>query len=349
MSGCDEDDFCTRFGVSKPPLPYFPGQQFVVRAHDPPPPPDKEEDGYEDPTYNHETYRERSDIHPHDRCLLYPPSKGTDGSQSVRFEIVEAIRLGDRQHAQLALVRVLENSSSNDPRPDTVLVAKFYDALYCDHRDDDGDHVLYTDRDYIHEVAAYAAMHELQGDTVPRYYGPYTLELPAKETTRLVRLILMNQTPGISMDKLSPSAFSQRERQNILQKIITSETILHGHGIYHRDTYPRNIMLDVREDTTIRVCFIDFGQSEVRSGPTYAGHRLEKKYTRGFQVSPILRWCKYVSRPFNFRDWIDWDWQPWLEETYQSTKETITEEVEEIWGPPACIVETAHLRPWAII
>lgn len=144
MSGCEKDDFCTRFGVSKPPLPYFRGQKFTVRTHIPPSPAEQ------CPSYECDGLRERSNVHPLDRCLLHPPLPGSDRSQTIRLEIAEEIRFDDNKTSQIGLVKVLEISlpESQDLPTDHTLVVKLYDTLYLDHAQDDYDPVLFTDFEY---------------------------------------------------------------------------------------------------------------------------------------------------------------------------------------------------------
>ncbi|KAK9235011.1 hypothetical protein V1525DRAFT_411229 [Lipomyces kononenkoae] len=220
------DSFCTRFKIPKLFLPYYPGQQFTVVSHDPP-----------EPT----TYitRERESKHPLERCILHPPLPGSIGATTVYLRIVESVRLGDNYNAQVAKVQVecvIPHESSSPPQ-------KFYDPLYFDHEQDDVDPFLCVDRHYSHEVAAYNALSDLHGSTIPRYFGSYSLELPAEATVRSVRLILMEFISGTSMLQLNPSDFSQLQSQVIMKAIVDAESLVYTHNLRHRDIHPRNILV----------------------------------------------------------------------------------------------------------
>lgn len=251
--------------------------------------------------------------------------------------ITKAIRFQDNKTSQIGLVKVLESSPlTGGPPTNTPLVAKFYDTLYFDQMQDDCNPVLFTDWEYSNETAAYTALSRFQGTLVPKFYGSFTLELPAKESEkRLVRLILMEVIPGIQMDKIDPTTFSQQERQNILKKVIDMETLFHSYGVLHGDFYGRNIMMDIdsKEYSTPKLRVIDFGHAKTTTPRFPPGHRLHSKYPPGLQISPILRWRKPFDLANKFKGWIDWDWVPWLEETYKDTKVSITEEMRKVWGP----------------
>jgi hypothetical protein len=51
--------------------------------------------------------------------------------------------------------------------------------------------------------------------------------------SREVRLILIENVPGISMQNLNPSNFTKLERQTIMKAIIDSETALYNREIVH--------------------------------------------------------------------------------------------------------------------
>ncbi|KAL2374737.1 hypothetical protein RJZ57_000766 [Blastomyces gilchristii] len=50
----------------------------------------------------------------------------------------------------------------------------------------------------------------------------------------------------------------------------------------------------------------------------------------GQYISPLLRWDKTMAMQFN--DWIDWDWQPWIEAEYTYTAAAITPEMRDTYG-----------------
>lgn len=51
----------------------------------------------------------------------------------------------------------------------------------------------------------------------------------------------------------------------------------------------------------------------------------------GVPISPILRWDVSNGQVEPFEDWIDWDWDSWLDCQYESTKSSITEDMISRW------------------
>ena len=226
---------------------------------------------------------------------------------------------------------------TNAPLSDVQLIAKFYNPLYFDHKQDDADPFLCTDHDYSHETAVCKALYQLQGTIIPRFYGSYTCELPIPDgkTSRSVRLILMENVPGICMQKLKPVDFTQSERQNILKAVVDAESLLYTHNVQHRDVHPRNILVLRSDVATLRVVLIDFGKSLIGRVPCRALPGEEQKYRLGVPISPLLRWNQawWRHRQKVLDEWIDWDWQPWLEYHYGSTRASITADMVSIWLP----------------
>jgi serine/threonine protein kinase len=138
--------------------------------------------------------------------------------------------------------------------------------------------------------------------------------------SREVRLILIENVPGISMQNLSPSNFTKSERQAIMKTIIDSETALYNRDIVHRDIHPRNILiLSQSSDHARNVVLVDFGLSRTSRCPF---PEWEEKHLPGVPISPILRWIKP-------REWFD----GWVEQHYEHTRGSITEYMRKKWGP----------------
>ena len=179
----------TRFNVPKPEFPYTVGKHLRVRSHVPPQPTKS------DCRLEFQAARERESIDAVQRCLLHPPLSGMFTSGVAELEIVRLVRAGDQHGAQLLAVR--------DIPSDTDLLAKFYDPLYFDHEQDEADPFLCVDRAYTHESAVYTKIADFQGSIIPKYYGSFSLSLPVDHmNSREVRLILMENVPGISMQDL---------------------------------------------------------------------------------------------------------------------------------------------------
>jgi serine/threonine protein kinase len=327
------DSYCTRFNKHKPPIPYIPGQDFVIRSHDPPAPTTASL------SLKFDGARERESKHPLERCLLHPPLQGSTGSTTMRVKILGTVRAGDGHSAQLVTIQAfyIDRKMINAPPSDVHLIAKFYDPLYFDHEQDDVDPFLCTDHDYSHETAVYKALCQFQGTIIPRFYGSYTCQLPIPggKTSRSVRLILVENVPGISMQNLKPLDFTQSERQNILKAVVDAESLLYTHNVRHMDVHPRNILVLRSDDATLRVVLIDFGKSLIGRVHYRASPGEEQKYIPGVPISPLLRWNQawWHDRQDFFDEWIDWDWQPWLEYHYGSTRASITPYMISIWLP----------------
>ncbi|KAK2735608.1 hypothetical protein FQN55_002192 [Onygenales sp. PD_40] len=244
---------------------------------------------------------------------------------TANLEIIDAIRAGDNHSAQLVTVLVKQVSPQNTLPTDTKLPAKIYDPLYYDHEQDDADPFLCVDRDYSQETAVYRSLPNLYGTIIPRYFGSFTLKLPVdSKTTRSVRLILMEIVPGTSMQQLKPTDFSQLQRQAIMKAVIDAETLLYTYNISHGDRHPRNTLVvnAAEASNRRRVVIIDFGRSSIGRTPFLEE---EERYLPGVEISPLLRWNEAWGFWHAFDEWIDWDWQAWLEDNYAGTRDSITD------------------------
>lgn len=326
------DSFGMKFNISKPTLPYLWGQQYTIHSHNPPPPTAKR------CALSPSSIYERETKHPLDRCLLHQPLPGSSGRHTVIIRIAEAVRTGDKEPAQLVKVQIQEAKpgTPHGPPTDSILVAKFYDPLYYDHDQDDADPFLCVDRDYSHETAAYSALTKLQGKLIPKYYGSYSLELIVnKIAKRFVRLILIELIPGKSMQQLNPADFSQIERQMIIKLVIDTESLIYTHNVLHGDVFPRNILLPNSDklSRSERIVLVDFALSSIGRSHFPNIPAEENRFLPGIPISPLLRWNEAYEPQTRFGAWVDWDWQPWLEQHYRWTEASITDEMRSTWLP----------------
>ncbi|EYE91199.1 uncharacterized protein EURHEDRAFT_547143 [Aspergillus ruber CBS 135680] len=182
------------------------------------------------------------------------------------------------------------------------VVAKLYIFIYMD---DDGFYTnpfLVADKEYTNETAAYQALSGLQGSKIPLYYRTYSLDIPVpgpKEDKRSVRLILIDFIPEPFMLEAEPCGFSQEARQKIMKS-----------NMSFCDLHPRNIMLTDRGTV-----FIDLGDID--------------QVIPGMYISPLLWWREAQDRTYRFENWIEWDWQRWLEAKFGYTAATIKPETHE--------------------
>lgn len=270
------------------------------------------------------------DQSPEEKCVNLPPVPGTTEQSSpetaaVTVEVTEELRVEDEQKSQLAVVRIVDSST---PHPAEEMVAKFYDPLYFPDDQDpaETDDPFYSvDLAYTHESAAYRQLTDLQGLIIPRFYGCFTLDFPTRYgRPRTVRLILSQYITGACpMHELDPTHFSKRDRQTILKGIVDAESEIYARDLHHEDFYPRNILITSAEGSP-RVWVIDFGHT-VFGRMGLGDPELDREWFSGMYISPLLRWTDEKDQQWPFEDWVDWDWQPWLEKMYEYTKPMITE------------------------
>lgn len=319
---------------SKPPVPYVKGWRFSVRSHIPPPPTPFSR---KLPVNDDAGTLERSQLHPVERCVRNSPLPGSDGSSFIDLEIVDTLNAGDECNAQVVVVEVKSDPCADGLAADKRLAAKFYDPLYYD--DDDGylNPFFLMDKFYTHEAAAYTALSDLQGSLIPKYFGSFSLDIPVADLTmRSVRLILIEYIAGSTMIKFNPGTLSQEVRQNLIKAIVDFDTLLYTRALIHRDIHPRNIILvnTTRSDELIRPVFIDFGDVDFGHSPFGEVNPKFKSFLRpGVYISPLLRWHDVKHRHHKYRDWIDWDWQSWLETEYGHTAGSITGPMRNFYLP----------------
>lgn len=321
----------------KPECPYVAGSQFAVQEHIPQPPQNVTVDSLQNNEDDDEEMMHLSNL---DRCLRHPPLQGSTGSSAISLEILRPLRAGDGHNAQLLTVRPLRFSTTLDIlglKKQTCIVAKIYDPLYAE---DDGyvNPFRFADKHYTHEAGAYAALSKFQGSKIPRFYGPYTLSIPVEQSAeRQVRLILIEFIPGVSMNSAKPESFSRSTRQHILKTIVDFETYLYAHDLVHRDIHPRNIILQHESksdgDGGVKVIFVDFADVEFSRTAFYSYGVKEEQLLPKTYISPLLRWHSAHSRIPGFKEWIDWDWQSWLDKEFEDTAASITEQMREVFLP----------------
>ncbi|KAL4782112.1 hypothetical protein BJX76DRAFT_369405 [Aspergillus varians] len=311
--------------LPKPPVPYTSGWRFHAKSHTVPAPTLVVRDCC---LSSENDMIERRRLSPTDRCLKRPPLPGREGNDTVSLEVVDLLKAGDGHNCQVLTVRLLESTSQllRFPQKDKdtdagLLVAKIYDPLYFD---DDGGYLnpfLCMDKYYTHEANAYTALSELQGQWIPKYYGSYSVSLPVDPehtVTRTVRMILIEHVQGSTMADTQPEEFSQSVRQGIMKSIVDLESRIYEKNLLLIDLEPRNVIVDF------------LATDLVLYDPIF----LKMNFFVGEYISPLLRWKKGDSKAWSFSDWVDWDWDSWLEAEFSYTAASITPEMRERW--PSC-------------
>lgn len=59
----------------------------------------------------------------------------------------------------------------------------------------------------------------------------------------------------------------------------------------------------------------------------------EQKWLPGTFISPLLRWRQAWCPLAYSKDWVDWDYQSWLEAEYADTVSSITPYMKSMWLP----------------
>ncbi|OQD82898.1 hypothetical protein PENANT_c019G07586 [Penicillium antarcticum] len=193
-------------------------------------------------------------------CLETPPLAGHDGSFEVELEIMELLQVTDKPNP-LIIVQVCKAIPEAPPglfNPGETLVAKVFDPLFVDTEDD--------------------ILHEFQGTHIPKLYGSFSRSIPVpeqKDSSRDVRLILIELVPGTSMQQDYPDLYSTKSRQKIIKQIIKIETRFYARSVGLTNLAPRNVMMTDDEDPT-QLVFLDFGDTYSPNVPK--------------DISPVSRW-----------------------------------------------------------
>ena len=145
---------------------------------------------------------------------------------------------------------------------------------------------------------------------------------------RTVRLILLDYVPGISLQQTDPLRFTQYQRLQIMKCVIDFESSAYKLGVLLTDLCPRNVIHLQGPDTTILgTVFLDFtGASCRHDDPAVRAPDL----FLGQYISPILQWDKLKA--IEFIEWINCDFQGWINSTYAHTAASITPDMRNMYS-----------------
>ncbi|CAN6666784.1 hypothetical protein TRVA0_038S00980 [Trichomonascus vanleenenianus] len=308
----------------KPPVPYVGGESFIAREHIAPSPTPLP-DGWI--IASKETKAERKAHSLIEQCLLHPPLPGSFGPLTLELHIVRSIEVGEMSGNQVVLVDV---QSEQDCEPQgKQLVAKFYDPLYMNDNGGSLDRFRIVDNDYTHEVRAYQDLRELQGSLIPKFYGSFSVDIPIPSSaeTREVRLILLEYIQGLTMKQFCPSRIPQEVRKQVMKKVIDIESSIYERDIFLSDLWPKNIIItEAQFPHEIHLVFVDFDQALVKRG-ICEGFKDPPDMHLGEYITPLIR-CAKENYAWNFLDWIDWDWTPWVQSEYRDEEHLVRPELE---------------------
>lgn len=123
------------------------------------------------------------------------------------------------------------------------------------------------------------------------------------------------------MSRLDPKQFSKADRQSIIKQAVDIEAAMFNRHVHNLDFHTRNIMIVTSQSLSKapKVVVIDLGRV-----------RFQRVFP-DLYISPLLRWKVHVISHAGFQKWIVWEWQPWMEETYEETKGMITGELRDFF------------------
>ena len=291
-----------------------------IYAHEAPPPSDHEFQlmamlrGERD-----EYFAEREQSSPMEWVLRHPPLPGSPKDKGrIPIMLRESISTKEGQSCQLFRVE-LDGHPSRPP-----LLAKFFDPVFSEDFDNhrwycQANPFYFADYLYTRESAAYPKLKHLQGSKVAGFYGSYTCALPLPQgLSRDVRLILMEYINGICLRDLEPAILPQATRQNVMRRVIATDTEIYELGVDQDDVYPRNLIARVKDakaiaDPDLEVALVDFGAAQFG----------DDRRDADLSPSAIRRWgdSEYMVHPFLADGWIDWDWKPWLAKCFAGTQQ----------------------------
>ncbi|RAK72819.1 uncharacterized protein BO72DRAFT_462641 [Aspergillus fijiensis CBS 313.89] len=253
-------DYNTRHGIPKPDILYANiDSYFTVREHFPPQPRQTFDLRLSGPEQER---RITTDILT--RCIENSPDSGEMGTQKLTLQTLRVLQVRDGSTSQVVLVKIIKGDLAN-----MLVVAKFYDPLYYNHRKSEVDPFRCVEEEYTRETAVYQHLHQHGlSDYIPQFCGSYSLDMPVPNRgIRQVLLILVEFMSGFSMDRLRLDRLAVETRQHIMEQIVRAESRFYAVGLRHKGLCRRIIMVEgVRNhDPTCRpyITITDFGQAYI--------------------------------------------------------------------------------------
>lgn len=184
-----------------------------------------------------------------------------DTDVAIDIEIVQQQNVANGRKSQVVLAKLISGvlrrgkDSKLIINNDSMILAKFYDAKYGP-----------VARGWAHEQAqfcknsknaekhAYQKLIDLQGSSIPEFYGEYRLtEFANTDEVSVILLQYIPDPPLYTTRILIPEELTTLKSRafEILQQI-------HANGVYHGDIESRNLLWN---SETQRLTFIDFDQA----------------------------------------------------------------------------------------
>jgi serine/threonine protein kinase len=233
-------------------------------------------------------------------CQHRTPRFPGSGAHSANVELHNPLKTGAFEYA--AQVWTAAISQPKSAHTSSQVVIKIFDPLFAaTFRADKSllqrDVFKIVENAAYNEVEAYKRLRDMQGHSIPRFYGVYLLSIPRQK--RAVYAIVIERISGASLRSLMHKPFTREDLlpvcrghyQEITGQLLEEKGRLLDHGVVHGDFSPRNIMIrnragvntrqewpycseddccmvDLASVGSLEVCIIDFGRSKVKAVPT---------------------------------------------------------------------------------
>lgn len=174
----------------------------------------------------------------------YPPVLSNNDSD-VQIELVQLLAVQSPDEEESLRPDGLWVVNTNTVGLPSKLVAKFSDPVYhfseCWHRKKDA--FYFADESAANESWSYEAMKELQGKTVPRFYGHYLANLPFPQL-RTVSILLVEWVDGMDLATMTSwNTVCDRHRQTFAEEAYRICQSIVQCGVAQKDIASRNVML----------------------------------------------------------------------------------------------------------
>ena len=338
----DPNRWSPPFEPDKPPVPYRTGFRFSARRVDPPPPFLGQYHRVPTAAFNDFIENTRSPSRAElremklvDYCssVALHPLPCQDRGETAALQVTGELTVGDgckRGHGP----QVVTCSREGHAEP---LVAKIYDPLYYPFADHDFPYVpnnvvVRAEQGFALESAAYSHLDDtFGGNLIPKFHGPWIVNVPLKDLERPFGLVLMEHIDGVPLSELDPRLSTKEERLRVMARALEAMVKFKFAGVLHDDLAPPNMICSntnlSADDLRVRIVDFDF----VSILPILGIDPPCK--SQALPVSPLKRF--WQDRPYEMQNWVPdgWrirDWNQWLRDTWAGSSEFMPVREDEL-------------------
>ncbi|CAN6654660.1 hypothetical protein TRVA0_027S01222 [Trichomonascus vanleenenianus] len=183
-----------------------------------------------------------------------------------------------------------------------------------------------SENTFLHTIACYRKLEQLQGKTIPKYYGTFTMVVNEfhrhEERNYSLSVVLREYIDGIFMDNLEVDLYTQEERQAIMKKVIDAEREVDDCGV---SVGPKSFILVEQEEAfKVIVWLFPFTALDPSSDHLYI--------SPGIRPSAFLKWKEKFLNESGFRKFVDWPWVTWLYDNYKHEIDSIKDAQKALVG-----------------